>query len=681
MTGDQKAGELPKDADGKPPRRRWLRFAAWCVLGLLFCNISGILFDPAMPGAGLDGSWVYSMNQAVAQRMVFGHDIIFTYGPYASVYTQTYHPGTVWMMLLGSLLLDVCYACCFAWLVRPAAWSWTLMLAAMLFAPLLILDDWFLSFLLLEVLFVFRLLDEGPGQDKKPISILLAAAIFGCAGMLPLVKLSLLVLQVYVSVLCLIFLIFHRRWTMAIICSLAPTIGMLFFWFAAGQRMANLPGFFSASIQLISGYSEAMSIPGQRRQVALFLAGALATLFAIIFARRLKRSLKLFLLLAYAFYLFFAFKEGFVRQDDHVYIALVALAPASLFLMLLQTPQRKRFSTVLCSIALLATTTASGFIWREYFVDAALAQGIPPETFQELKGWALLTRLHTKLGSEELLEMAVLADPQVAFHLPPDYGFRPWRDRFEDNRREINASSQLDFDLKGTVDVYSYEQSALLSRGYDWDPRPIFQSYSAYTPKLIRINEQHLRGTGAPDHIVFQLETIDDRLPALDDGLSWPAMLDNYRVAEVSGDWVHLTRNPGPIRTESRFTPLGEASARLGQDVPVPPENGPVFVQIELAPSLYGRLVDTVYKLPSLELTLTCGNNQKAVYRVVAGMMKTGFFVSPLITDNKGFVGLFYPSQPLTGGNKVLAMRLDSGGGGWSGTYRITFSQYEYGSP
>jgi hypothetical protein len=680
MTGDQEGGNVPKDADGTPLRRRWLRVSAWCALGLLFFNVARILFSPEMPDAGLDGSWVYSLNQAVAQKMAFGHDIIFTFGPYASVYTHAYHPGTVRLMLLSCLLLDVCFACCFAWLVRPAAWSWAPVLAAILVAPLIVLDDWFLSFVLLEVLFVFRLLDEGPGKDKKPICFLLAAAIFGFAGMLPLAKCSMLVLQGCVSALCVAFLVLHRRWKMALVCAFATPIGMLFFWLAAGQRMANLPGFFSASIQLISGYSEAMSLPGPRRQAALFLVGALAILFAIVFARRLERSLKLFLLLAYGFYLFFAFKEGFVRQDDHVYIAFVALAPASLLLMLLQTPRRRLFSPIIWSIALLAMTTAIGFAWREFFFDAAVAQGVPPTTFRDLSGWALLTRLRTELGNGKLLELAIGTEPQLTFLLPSTYSLRPWHERFDDARREINATSQLDFHLQGTVDVYSFEQSALLSRGYDWDPRPVFQSYSAYTPELIRINEQHLRGTGAPDHIVFQLETIDNRLPALDDGLSWPAMLDNYRVADVSGNWVHLTRNSGPLRSESRFMPLGEASARLGQEVAVPPGTGPVFVQIELVPSFYGRLLDMGYKLPLLQLTLTCSNNQKAVYRVVAGMMETGFFVSPLITDNAGFVRLFDPSPPLTEGTQVRTIRLDSDGRGWSGTYRIAFRQYEYGS-
>ena len=131
---------MPKNANDTPPRRSWIRVVAWCALGLLFFNISGILLDPAMPALELGASWAYSFNQAVAQRMTFGHDIIFTFGPYASVYTYAYHPATVWRMLLGSLLLDVCYACCFAWLVRSAAWSWAPILAAMLFAPLILGD-------------------------------------------------------------------------------------------------------------------------------------------------------------------------------------------------------------------------------------------------------------------------------------------------------------------------------------------------------------------------------------------------------------------------------------------------------------------------------------------------------------------------------------------------------------
>jgi hypothetical protein len=39
-----------------------------------------------MPRAGLDPSWVMSMNEGVADHMRIGHDVIFMFGPYAAVY-------------------------------------------------------------------------------------------------------------------------------------------------------------------------------------------------------------------------------------------------------------------------------------------------------------------------------------------------------------------------------------------------------------------------------------------------------------------------------------------------------------------------------------------------------------------------------------------------------------------
>jgi hypothetical protein len=113
---------LLKNNKGKSQQNNWLRLAAWCALAILFFNVLDIAFNPLMPTAILDGSWIYSMNQAVAQKLVFGRDLIFTFGPYASVYTHAYHPATVWIMLLGCSLVDLSYACAFAWLVRRADW-------------------------------------------------------------------------------------------------------------------------------------------------------------------------------------------------------------------------------------------------------------------------------------------------------------------------------------------------------------------------------------------------------------------------------------------------------------------------------------------------------------------------------------------------------------------------------
>src|SRR5690242_15377060 len=59
-------------------------------------------FSPKFPTIGLDPSWKYALNEAVTRHLVFGQDIIFTFGPLASAYTGMYHPATDWIMLCGS---------------------------------------------------------------------------------------------------------------------------------------------------------------------------------------------------------------------------------------------------------------------------------------------------------------------------------------------------------------------------------------------------------------------------------------------------------------------------------------------------------------------------------------------------------------------------------------------------
>ena len=77
--------------------------------------------------------------------------------------------------------------------------------------------------------------------------------------------------------------------------------------------------------------------------------------------------------------------------------------------------------------------------------------------------------------------------------------------------------------VHGSVDIYPWGQSFLLARDMDYRPRPVIQSYLAYTQKLEELNAAHLRGKNAPDWIFFSFGTIDDRYTSLDDApLSGP---------------------------------------------------------------------------------------------------------------------------------------------------------------
>ena len=57
-----------------------------------------------MPTFGLDPSLEYALNEAVGQGYVFGRDVIFTFGPLASLYWQLYSPATDTIMMVGSAI-------------------------------------------------------------------------------------------------------------------------------------------------------------------------------------------------------------------------------------------------------------------------------------------------------------------------------------------------------------------------------------------------------------------------------------------------------------------------------------------------------------------------------------------------------------------------------------------------
>jgi hypothetical protein len=257
-----------------------------------------------------------------------------------------------------------------------------------------------------------------------------------------------------------------------------------------------------------------------------------------------------------------------------------------------------------------------------------------------------------------------------------------WQGEFEQSKLELNKSCGLDFAISGTADLYSpFELHCLLARGYRWNPRPVIDSYSAYTPELIRLNEQHLRIGGAPDDLVFRLGSIDGRFLSLNDGLSWPAMLDNYTVAGYSNQWVHLARKALPVKTVSRYIWLGKFAASVGEEVPVPTASGPIFIVVDARLSAAGKLIGVLYKDPSLTLTVTMGNGERLIYRVNADMMETGFILSPLVTTNEGFIRLFDPSTRSRQEERVQKIALNVSGGltaCWKKDYTVAFEQYEY---
>src|SRR6185436_5439341 len=60
------------------------------------------------------------------------------------------------------------------------------------------------------------------------------------------------------------------------------------------------------------------------------------------------------------------------------------------------------------------------------------------------------------------------------------------------------------------IDVFGSNQSMALLNHLNYRPRPVFQSYSAYTPELVELNAAFLESDRAPRFMLFQHEALDN---------------------------------------------------------------------------------------------------------------------------------------------------------------------------
>jgi hypothetical protein len=165
-----------------------------------------------------------------------------------------------------------------------------------------------------------------------------------------------------------------------------------------------------------------------------------------------------------------------------------------------------------------------------------------------------------------------------------------YRERLAEIREEYSMPK-----LAGTLDIYPTDEAYILASGDAWNPRPIIQSYAAWTPKLALINEQHLRTDKAPDYLLFGFLPQDKHLPSLDDGVSWTALLDNYTVARVDEQFAYLHKRD-VVQYHSDLSILQEGVYKTGESVVLPEAGRPIFAAIDLEPTLFGKLMETVFK-------------------------------------------------------------------------------------
>jgi hypothetical protein len=602
---------MPISHNQKIVRPRIARLINTALLAALLITLICVFvpFSPEMPAAGLDPSWMHSMNEAVAQGFAFGKDIIFTFGPYASIYTKTYHPATDFMMIGGSLYLALSYWICLVVLIKGVPWRWPIALCAALACITISRDALLFLYPLLVCLTCYKITAITDCERVASIysSPFFVFVIFMPFGLLVLIKGTILILCSVMILLCCIFFIFNRKITHTIACLASPVFSTTLFWLASGQYIADLACYFTSMAPIISGYSEAMSIGGDALDTILYYLASVFLLVSIYKEKILRIPFKLYLLCVYFVFLFMSFKAGFILHDsNHACIAGTAVLLAALSLPFV-------IKTRLLFLALVLCIISWSYIYIEYSKTSTLR--IPNNIIETYsKTW---TGLKNRMEKDLWL-----------------------KHRFDSAQDALRKQASFPI-MQGSTDIYYLNQSYLIASGNNWRPRPILQSYSAYSPWLAEKNMRHLLGVKAPDNIIFSINPLIYRFPSLDDGASWPILMTNYRPTHMAKDYLFLKKK-GVINDIAETSILATETHAFGETVILPESEQPIFAEIEITTNILGRIASFAFKQPSpLEIRIKLKNGSSREFRIIPGMIKAGFLLSPLIENSTEF-GLLY---------------------------------------
>lgn len=593
---------------------------------MLCATLAAIAYLPArhvLPSADLDASWGAVLHEAARRHWQYGPDIAFTYGPLGYLSVPVFAPDVFWWGLVLRVAIGAVCGWALHEVARLAGWRAGYAPAAVLvlLPPAMASTDlpWILPAMLWPVV--------AAGRDTRArVATGLLGVVVGLAG---LVKFTTFVLAIGVAAAITPVDLHRRRWPVAAIALAGSVLGG---WWLAGQSLTNLPAWIAVSWDTSAGYNEAMSTPVgpyQLRELAVFVVAAVAVMAGALTWRKCDHADVGVLLPSLALVVFVLFKLGFVRHDAHAtsaffampLLAAIAVAPA----------WRRGASRAARSAALAVLLT--GLAAHAYGLRRHFDRLAPPEHYR-----AALVLQARAVG--DLLR-------PVAFHA------RLTRAR-DDALAHLRATTPLG-DVHGTVDAYGHHQGDLLAHPVDYTPRPVFQSYGAYTPGLAQLNRAHLAGPDGPRHVLVDPESIDFRYPLHDDGASLPVLLAAFDAMDTHGRFLHLARRAtaGSVDLER----LGRVRARAFDEFAVPASPSPVWGRIAIERTWVGRLATLAFKLPPIVVDVRTADGRLREHRLVRALAADGMLVSPLVETTADFMALMRQA-PADDGRRVVALRV-----------------------
>lgn len=587
------------------------------ILGLFMTGAA----QPATLTDGLDPSWQMVLEHATRHHLVYGRDIVFTFGPLAPMSSDLhsiagyFHAerfayilwlGSVFVILWWRLSLHV------PRLLAVLSWLWLALLPgdAAPYAAIALLG------------WAMKPTHDSLRRDssQEPLAAHILAFLAAPAG---LAVLSTVKFTYTVAALAVVAawvghaVVFQRSWRQALLPLLAAASTFILLWTATGQPLQAVPQWLQWGLVVSSAYADAMQII-LISPTALWLAVVtvvIALLLFIVLAvgqARARRTADLFLTLVCLGLLAIVWKHSVTRADSHLtmigslapLLCCLALSPLSFA----NLPRPIRVTSLVTIAVIMVTALADRFtIVGTTITESVLSQSLGT-------------------SSKKLRPLQVLTPPERPLPFAPSTA--PGLDSLRLPGIQALVKDQ-------PVDVFNFLQAAAFANGLNYQPRPVYQSYQACNDALMKLNEAYWQPRIRTHHLICRMESVDGRLSTSEDATCWPHWLTNLTPSATENDFILLS--PSSEKTHlPEWSPLSSGEAKMGAPLPVPPQPPGKFLRLRatIQKSLRGKIVKAAFQPDAVRMVTSMTDGTVEITRVVPGALDAGILVTPFLHTN-----------------------------------------------
>ena len=392
-----------------------------------------------------------------------------------------------------------------------------------------------------------------------------------------------------------------------------PLIGGLIFipislavgWFLMYQDFNGFGKYFIGVIELVKGNSDSASLYPDNNW--LFLAISFLSFSLIPFFEKRKNTWLVYIVLGCS--VFAVWKHGMARQDPWHIIKVFSWGMVFLSYVFVLNKKIKPLTIALSISALLF-----------FYGNIQSSLGLFVDEF----GWD---------GYRNFSNTFIFQ-----------------KDLFEKNKKEslerIQVCKLTDDDLQlvdnQSVDCYPWNYAFVAMNDLNWQPRPIIQSYAAYTPWLDQQNANHFLSEKAPEFLIWEndilkrdnwegeLTSIDNRYLLNDEPHTITTIFSNYKIVSRQDAYLLLQKNKTPLLGNSESKKTIKSDWKKWIEVPYFGD-GILRAKFHFEGTFSKWLKSKTYKDEPLFLEYQLTNGEIRKYKFTTENATQGLWINPFI--------------------------------------------------